>query len=175
MTTTTESPGLLPDALAERLGVWSEWKYAYPISAVDIQRWAVNIYWPTEPPRLYWDAEFARTTRWRGIVAPQEFNPFAWTMESQFPRQESAPAAGSVLKQDGFEVLNGGQADAFGAMMRPGDVIRSRSRLAGSTQKTTRFGDTLFLTSEETWLNQDDETVRVRTSTTVAYRRGGGA
>jgi hypothetical protein len=170
---TTDTDSLLPAELAERMGQWGEWKSAYPISTADIQRWAINAYWPEEPPRLYWDAEYAETTRWKGIVAPQEFNPFAWTMDSQYPRAVEQPAAGAVLKRNGFQVLNGGQADEFGEMMRPGDVIRSRSRLSEWTQKTTRFGPTLFVTSEELWVNQRDEMVRRRLSTSAAYLSGG--
>ena len=30
------------------------------------------------PPPLFWDEEYARTTRHGGVVAPGEFNPFAW-------------------------------------------------------------------------------------------------
>ena len=41
----------------------------------------IAVYWPDEPPRLYWDEEYARTTKWGGIIAPQEFNPFAWPPE----------------------------------------------------------------------------------------------
>jgi hypothetical protein len=69
-------------------------------------------------------------------------------------------------------LVNGGQSDEFGEIMRPGDVIRSRSRLAEYSWKTTRFGPTLFITNEELWLNQRDETVRRRLSTTAAYRTG---
>ena len=49
---------------------------SYPIGANDIRRWAIAIYYPEVPPRLFWDEEYAATTRWGGIVAPEEFNPF---------------------------------------------------------------------------------------------------
>jgi hypothetical protein len=172
---TTDTSTLLPPEIAERMGQWGEWKQSYPISLADIQRWAINAYWPEDPPRLFWDAEYAAATRWQGIIAPQEFNPFAWTMDAQYPKGGEQPAVGAVLKQRGFQVLNGGQADEFGEMMRPGDVIRSRSRLAETTQKTTRFGETLFITSEEEWLNQRDELVRRRLSTSAAYLPGGAS
>jgi hypothetical protein len=32
---------------------------------------------PEPPPREFVDADYA-TTRWGGLVAPREFNPFAW-------------------------------------------------------------------------------------------------
>jgi hypothetical protein len=162
----------LPADLADQIGVWGEWKEAYPIAVADIQRWAVNVYWPEEPPKLFWDAGYAASTRWGGIIAPQEFNPFAWTMDAQFPKRGADSGVGPVLRREGFTLLNGGQSDEFGEIMRPGDVIRSRSRLAKYSWKTTRFGPTLFITNEELWLNQHDETVRRRLSTTAAYRTG---
>ncbi len=68
-----------PTACAARLGVWGEWgRWSAPIRDSDIRRWALAVYWPAMPPRRFWDEAYARTTRWGGIVAPDEFNPFAW-------------------------------------------------------------------------------------------------
>ena len=39
---------------------------------------ALAVYYPDVPPRLFWDEEYARSTRHGGIVAPEDFNPFAW-------------------------------------------------------------------------------------------------
>src|SRR5688572_17916445 len=49
-----------------------------PIETSDIRRWAAAIYWPEEPPPLFWREDHAAATRHGGIVAPEEFNPFAW-------------------------------------------------------------------------------------------------
>ena len=54
---------------------------SYPITDSDIRRWAVAVYYPDEPPRLFWDAEYAAGTPYGSVVAPEEFNPFAWLSE----------------------------------------------------------------------------------------------
>ena len=163
---------LLPDAVAQLLGQWGPTSASYPVALADIQRWAMNVYAPEQPPRLFWDEEYATGTRWGGIIAPQEFNPFAWAIVDNQPDHEDLSA---ILKRVGFSVLNGGQADKFGVPMRPADVISARSRLVECQEKATRFGPTLFLTSENEWTNQNGELVRSRRSTIVAHRASAAA
>ena len=57
-------------------GVLSE-RVSYPVAESDIRRWAIAVYYPAEPPRQFWDAAYAKSTRHGGIVAPEDFNPFA--------------------------------------------------------------------------------------------------
>ena len=72
---------LLTQEMLDRRDVWSEPKLARPISLNDIIKWAIAVYWPEQPPRLYWDEDYAKTTRFGSIVAPQDFNPFAWPVD----------------------------------------------------------------------------------------------
>jgi len=51
---------------------------SYPVAESDIRKWALAIYYPEEPPRRFWDEEAAAGSREGGIVAPEDFNPFAW-------------------------------------------------------------------------------------------------
>ncbi len=51
---------------------------SYPVSTSDIRKWAISVYYPEKPPRLFWDNKYASTTKYGGIVAPEKFNPFAW-------------------------------------------------------------------------------------------------
>ena len=60
---------------------------SYPITDSDIRRWAVAVYYPEEPPRLFWDADYAAGTSFGGIVAPEEFNPFAWMVAEKDERR----------------------------------------------------------------------------------------
>ena len=59
---------------------------SFPIAASDIRKWAMAIYFPEVPPPLYWDEEYAASTPWGGIVAPEEFNPFAWMTVDPRPK-----------------------------------------------------------------------------------------
>src|SRR3954469_16209252 len=60
------------------VGVSAGGMISYPVSASDIRRWAIAVYYPEPPPRHFVDEDYARTTPFGGIVAPEEFNPFAW-------------------------------------------------------------------------------------------------
>ncbi|MXY56731.1 MAG: MaoC family dehydratase, partial [Gammaproteobacteria bacterium] len=51
-------------------GQWGGTRTAPPITETDIRRWAMATYYPKQPPRIYWDADYAATTHWGGIVAP---------------------------------------------------------------------------------------------------------
>ena len=68
----TEVDTLVTPEMEERKGVWGPETVSYPVSESDIRKWAIAVYWPNTPPRLYWDADYAKTTRWGGIVAPED-------------------------------------------------------------------------------------------------------
>ena len=163
-----ESETLVTDSMRERQGVWGAQSQSYPVSESDIRRWAIAVYWPDTPPKLFWDAEYAATTRWGGIVAPQEFNPFAWPPERPGRRGSPGPVPGQKPKK-GENILNGGQTDTFFTPMRPGDVITSRSRLSHWEEKQGRHGLTIFEYNETEWHNQNDELAKRRISIGVRY------
>lgn len=135
------------------------------ISESDIRKWAIAVYWPETPPRQFWDATYASRRRWGGIVAPQEFNPFAWPIE----RKEATRLGGPIGKGPGQRVLNGGSEARYYAPMRPGDVIRSGTKLVDVYEKTGRLGVMMFLINETTWTNQQGEVVKVDRKTSIRY------
>ena len=136
-----------------------------PISESDIRKWAIAVYWPETPPRQFWDAKYASRRRWGGIVAPQEFNPFAWPIE----RKEATRLGGPIGKDPGQRVLNGGSEARYYAPMRPGDIIRSGTKLVDAYEKTGRLGVMMFLINETTWTNQQGEVVKVDRKTSIRY------
>lgn len=163
---TTEPQTLVTQDMIERRDVWSEPRISPPISLSDIRKWAIAVYWPEEPPRLFWDEEYARTTRWGGIIAPQDFNPFAW------PVDREAPAPGRSTPQGagpGTRGMNGSQTDTYGVPMRPGDVITSRRALVDWNENVGRLGLTLYSYNEDRWTNQNGELVKSRVSVSIRY------
>jgi acyl dehydratase len=165
MTSEPQLETLVTREMEERRGVWGEERVSPPVSLSDIRKWGIAVYWPETPPRLYWDDEYARTTRWGGIIAPQDFNPFAWPVEREIPAaRQNAQAAGV-----GTRGMNGGQVETFGVPMRPGDVITARSRLKEWNERQTRLGLTLFSFTELEWRNQNGELVKTRISTGIRY------
>jgi acyl dehydratase len=173
--------------MAELAGRWLAESISPAVCASDIRRWAIAVYWPEQPPRLFWDSGYAATTLWDGIVAPEDFNPFAWPALRK-PRTTGASSTGVAIDVFGIPVpqrgedsragpalggMNAGRADEFGARIRPGDAINSRERLADWKETTTRFGPSLFATTEIEWTNQRGELVRRRRQHMLRYHTRG--
>ena len=135
------------------------------VGANDIARWAIATWWPEPPPAAYVDAHVAAKGPWGGIVAPRDFDPFAW--------MPNRPWAGDWLwgmgAAPGKRVLNGGQRNVYGAPIRPGDVISVRRRFVDVVERETKRGPMVFFTSEFRWENQDGEPVRIGEQTTIYY------
>lgn len=148
---------LLPPEVRARRGQWSAWRVAPAVTASDIRRWAIAVYWPDPPPARFVEAEAAESSRLGGLVAPQELNPFAW-LPGGPPRTPSLP---------GVRRLFGGCRIDFGVPIRAGDVVRSRTRLERWTPKTGTTGPMLVVEHTHEWRNQRDETVRDATYTLI--------
>jgi len=155
---------LISQAMIESKGQWSQSRQAPPIALSDIRRWAIATYWPETPPPIYWNEDYAATTRWGGVIAPPDFNPFAWPVKRVAPLAAAAPVAGVRLTG-----MNGGQTDTYGEPMRPGDVISTRQRLADFNERQGRFGLMLYTFTEIEWANQAGAFVRRRIATGIRY------
>jgi len=167
----------ISEEMQAAVGTELDRRVSYPITVSDIRRWAMAVYYPEEPPRLFWDEEYAATTRHGGIVAPEEFNPFAWMSAEPagVPQGKGGNDPDHTEKQIGIQgpglafMLNGGMDIEYGARMRPGDVITSVSRLAGYRERPGRLGRMLFSMTESTWTNQQDQMVRRSINTLIRY------
>jgi hypothetical protein len=152
-------------------------RVSFPVSESDIRRWALAVYWPEEPPPLFWDAEYAKNTRHGGIIAPEEFNPFAWMVadkeEPDVQMETNDTNRTEILlgvPGPGLKFqLNGGMEVEYGVPMRPDDVITSVSRLAEYREREGRLGLMLFTVTEDVWSNQDDDEVKRTRSTLIRY------
>jgi hypothetical protein len=171
------STDLINDEMRAAIGTTLSRRVSYPVSRSDIRRWAVAVYWPEEPPRRFWDAAYAEGTRYGGIVAPEEFNPFAWIVaEKDEPKvQIENNDTERVEKMLGIRgpglkfQLNGGLQVEYGVPMRPGDVITAVTSLADYTQREGRLGSMLMTASLDTWTNQNDEVVKQSQMTVIRY------
>lgn len=156
---------LLTPRMREQRGRWTDWGPPSPaVSVSDIRRWAIAVYWPHTPPRLYWDEEYAQTTRWGGVIAPAEFNPFAWPIEPQRSRRALDGQTSPRVRR-----VNGGSRIRFGVPVRPGDRITARSQLVEWRAKRGRSGDLLFVDFRHQWRNQRGEDVRDAVHTLVYH------
>jgi hypothetical protein len=162
----TEQDTLVTQDMIERKGKFGNETTSPPIALSDIRKWAIAVYWPEEPPPLYWNEEYAKSTRYGSIVAPLDFNPFAWPVNRpNVDEGRATPQGGGV----GTRGMNGGQVEEYYAPMRPGDKITSTTGLADWTERKTRLGLTLFTTTETRWVNQKAELVKIKRSTGIRY------
>jgi len=151
---------------------------SFPVTDSDIRRWAIAVYYPDPAPRLFWDAGYAAGTAHGGIVAPEDFNPFAWLTQTEADAGVVARAAGGFVGPEETlglpapattAIINGGTEVEYGVRMRPGDVISSSTTLAEYKEREGRLGLMLFTTSLDTWTNQRSETVKTSRNTLIRY------
>jgi hypothetical protein len=167
---------VISDDMRKAIGGELSRMVSFPVSESDIRRWAIAVYYPDDPPRMYWDPEYAAGTVYHGIVAPEEFNPFAW-MSASGPERRAVGGHNPDMTEQTLGIsgpglkfqLNGGMETEYGVRMRPGDVITSVRRLAEYREREGRHGLMLFTISEDIWTNQNDELVKSAKSTLIRY------
>lgn len=171
------SGSLISDAMRAAVGRELAHTVSYPVSESDIRRWAVAVYYPQEPTQRFWDSASAEASRWGGIIAPEDFNPFAWMTAQPRGVQRSGQATDPdhIEHRIGIEgpglgnQLNGGISAEYGEPMRPGDVITSVDRLSEYFEREGRLGRMLFTIIEGTWTNQRDQLVKRTRLTLIRY------
>lgn len=139
---------------------------AYAVCANDIRRWAMATYHPGEAPAAFVDEDAAARGPWGGLVAPRDFNPFAW---SKCTPPDTYPWMRGMGTEPGRRGLNGGQQNRYFAPIRVGDVIRSVVTLVDAFEKEGKIGTMMFLVDEARWTNQRGELVRVGRRTTIYH------
>lgn len=148
-------------------------RVSYPMTAADIRKWALAVYWPDAPPSRY------LSTDNESLVAPEEINPFAWAVV----KQEQHPAAAGVDANDpdrtekqigvtgpGLKFqLNGGVSTEYGEPIRVGDIITSVTTLGEYSEREGRLGKMLISSTPEVWTNQRGEFVKRVEITLIRY------
>lgn len=116
---------------------------------------------------LYHDEEYARKSRYGGIIAPPTF-----IFEINF-------STGAELREDGSPVarlrpppplntlVRGGNEYEFFRPVRAGDVISGRYRIVDIYQKRGRTGDLVFAIGEATFSNLKGEALGVNRETMI--------
>jgi MaoC dehydratase-like protein len=148
-------------------------KVSHPVTDSDIRRWAIAVYWPEPAPERYLRAGDGP------LVAPEEFNPFAWTLAESATNPAAVPTNGldadfpekrMGLTGPGLKFqLNGGIEAEYGEPIRVGDTITSVDRLASYAERDGRLGRMLFTVFEDTWTNQHGQLVKRGRNTLIRY------
>jgi hypothetical protein len=167
---------LVTDEMRSIVGSVMRESLSHPVALSDIRKWAIAVYYPEAPPRQFWDEEYAATTQFGGIVAPEEFNPFAWSTAQ--PSLTDPKVAQTAFSEDELgirppkykAILLAEIREQYGrARIRSGDVIRSVVRISEYFERNGRMGPMLYTTLSNGWHNQSDEWVRTTESVFVRY------
>jgi hypothetical protein len=131
-----------------------------PCSATDIRRWVQAMDYPNP---LHWDEEFARASRFGGIVAPQSF-----TVGMDYGHGCHPACVGKI---PGSHLIFGGEEWWFyGEPIRPGDKLVQERRFDGYKVADTKFaGPTVFSRGDTTHRNQHGALVAKERSTAIRY------
>jgi hypothetical protein len=147
-------------------------RVAFPITLSDVRRWAVAVYHPDVPPRRFWDEKAAAASPLGGIVAPEDFNPFAWMVAEPAGPPRALRDPEEILGIDSPPITNrirGAMSVEYGVHMRPDDVITSVRRLNGYDERDGRLGRMLFTAIDDMWTNQRQEFVKRFEFTFIRY------
>lgn len=184
-TSSTEAIGTGPGRylsprMRECVGRELDRRVSFPVASSDIRRWAIAVYYPELPPRRFWDPSdtlhsdtlHSDTKGSADLVAPEDFNPFAWMVADPPGPPLVLRDPEELLGVPGPEVtvrLRGGMTVEYGVPIRSGDVITSVRSLAGYDERDGRRGTMLFTTIADTWTNQRGEFVKTFQFTFIRY------
>jgi len=131
-----------------------------PCNAMDIRRWVMGMDYANP---IHWDEEFARNSRFGGIIAPQSM---AACMDYGHGSQ---PAC--VGHIPGSHLLFGGEEWwHYGARIRPGDKLFQERRFHGYKVTDTKFaGPTMFSRGDTLHRNQNGIPVAKARQTVIRY------
>src|SRR5690349_3923578 len=133
-----------------------------PCSSSDIRRWVMAMDYPNP---LHWDEEFARDSRFGGLVAPQSI---AVALDYGHGAQ---PACVGYIP--GSHLIFGGEEWWFyGCPVRPGDKLFQERRFHDYKVTETKFaGPTMFSRGDTVHVNQHGALVARERSTAIRYLR----
>lgn len=131
-----------------------------PCNGTDIRRWVQAMDYPNP---IHWDEEFARASKFGGLVAPQSF---AVGMDYGHGCHPSC-----VGKIPGSHLIFGGEEWWFyGPHIKPGDKLVQERRFDGYKVADTKFaGPTVFARGDTVHRNQNGALVAKERATAIRY------
>jgi hypothetical protein len=144
---------------------------------------------------VYYNEDYAKNTKYKGIVCPPLFlshvnrrrpgtpDPLKALIDN--PELDGLGAGGGTGAEPGegggsrgaslprlnfpglARTLNGGTAGEFFRLLRPGDRIKSKQRLASVVEREGREGKMVITTTERIVHNQNDELIAIIRNTGI--------
>jgi len=112
-----------------------------------------------DPNPLWQDEEYAKKTKYGGIIAPPVF----------LCSPRAGIGKGVQMKSPFFRVLAGGDELEYLKPIKPGDTITAVGKIAEYNEREGKRGKMLFTIIETTFKNQHDEVVVIGRSTYISY------
>ena len=132
----------------------------HPCSHTDIRRWVMAMDYPNP---IHWDEEFARQSKFGGIVAPQSI---AVCLDCGHGVQ---PACVGRIP-DSHLIFGGEEWWFYGCRIRPGDKLFQERRFHDYKVANTKFaGPTLFARGDTIHRNQHGTLVAKERATSIRY------
>jgi acyl dehydratase len=131
-----------------------------PCNATDIRRWVQALDYPNP---VHWDEEFARASKFGGIVAPQSF-----TVNMDYGHGCHPACVGKI---PGTHLIFAGEEWWFyGTPVRPGDKLTQQRRFDGYSVTDTGFaGPTMFARGDTAHTNQNGVPIARERATAIRY------
>jgi acyl dehydratase len=131
-----------------------------PCCATDIRRWVQALDYANP---LHWDEEFARKSKFGGIVAPQSF-----TVALDYGHGCHPACVGKI--PGSHLIFAGEEWWFFGTFIRPGDKLTQERRFDGYSVSETAFaGPTMFTRGDTVHHNQHGALVAKERATAIRY------
>lgn len=131
-----------------------------PCSSTDIRRWVMAMDYPNP---IHWDHEFAKASKFGGIVAPQSF-----AVAIDYGHGAQPACVGYI---PGSHLIFGGEEWwHYGPRVKPGDRLTQKRRFHDYKVADTKFaGPTLFSRGDTLHTNQHGTPVAKERSTSIRY------
>jgi len=178
---TTEETNYITDEVKALVGKETDWsELSPPLSPSEIRRFTQGI---MDNDPIYWDEEFAKSTRYKGLVAPPLFPSFGVRRSPGSPdpleRFKTDPEwdglGGGGAREGGLppvnlplvRTVNGGVEAEFFQYARPGERVRSKQRYADIRQRQGSTGPMVIITTENIWENDKGELLAIIRNTGI--------
>jgi len=125
---------------------------------------------------LYWDEEYARRTKYQGVIAPPGF--FGLPLEHVSGEEDNSDLGILLwpvfkllpqIQQLGRSGVNGGTEMELFQQVRPGEVLLTYHKLTDITQKQGKLGEMVLCTVEQIFKNKVGQLVAVVRTTLIMY------
>ena len=155
----------IPDAALKLIG--QEKRHEYLVTKKDIKRFAQAI---GDPNPLYYDEEYAKTTRFKSIVAPPLFGQ-TFGFEDVSPEQllpDGSPVE-AAIPIPAKKLVGGGSVFENFIRFKPGDTMVVVSKIRDIYTKQGKNGRLYFIVHETCFYNQSNELAAKEVTTFIKH------